>query len=82
MWRKVALVFALVALVIGGVVIYRMGLRNIVGLLLYDQRSEGELKVGDRAPDVVLTALDGKTRLNLESYIDGKPLVLIFGSYT
>ena len=82
MWRKVALVFALVALVIGGLVIHRMGLRNIVGLLLYDQRSEGELKVGDRAPDVVLTALDGKTRLNLENYIDGKPLVLIFGSYT
>ena len=35
------------------------GPRNLVGMLRYDQRQEGTLKVGDRAPDVGLLALDG-----------------------
>jgi hypothetical protein len=82
-WKKAALVLTLVALAAGGVLIYRMGgPRNIVNRLIYDQRVEGHLKVGDRAPDVALTALDGETRLSLKDYIDNKPLVLIFASYT
>jgi hypothetical protein len=82
-WKKVVLILALVALVIGGVLIHRMGgPGNIINRLRYDQRVEGDLQVGDRAPDVVLTALDGETRLSLQAYIDNKPLVLVFGSYT
>jgi hypothetical protein len=59
-----------------------MGPRNIIGMLRYDQRKEGPLKVGDAAPDVALVALDGATRVNLKDHLDGKPLIIIFGSYT
>jgi hypothetical protein len=82
-WKKVVLILVLVALMTGGVLIYRMGgPRNIINRLRYDQRVEGDLKVGDKAPDLVLTALDGETRLSLKAYFDNKPLVLIFASYT
>jgi peroxiredoxin len=51
-------------------------------MLRYDQRREGDLKVGDRAPDVALLALDGSTPVRLKDSIGEKPLVLIFGSFT
>ena len=38
--------------------------------------------VGDEAPDVELTSLDGKSTFSLREKIGQKPLVLIFGSYT
>lgn len=58
------------------------GPRSLVGMLKYDQREEGTLKVGDRAPDVTLVALDGTTPVKLSSELGGKPTVLIFGSFT
>lgn len=61
--------------------IYQMGPRNFFGMLRYDQREEGELAVGDPAPDVVLAALDGSD-VRLRDRFGGKPVVLIFGSYT
>jgi hypothetical protein len=42
----------------------------------------GTLKAGDTAPDVRLVALDGKTRFHLRERTSGRPLVLIFGSFT
>ncbi len=42
----------------------------------------GTLKAGDTAPDVRLVALDGKTRFHLHERTSGRPLVLIFGSFT
>jgi len=42
----------------------------------------GTLKAGDTAPDVRLVALDGKTHFHLHEHISGRPLVLIFGSFT
>jgi hypothetical protein len=42
----------------------------------------GTLKPGDVAPDVRLVALDGKTRFQLHERTSGRPLVLIFGSFT
>ncbi len=42
----------------------------------------GNLKVGVNAPDVELVALDGKTRFQLREHLTGKPLVLVFGSFT
>jgi hypothetical protein len=58
------------------------GPRNLIGMLRYDQRQEGTLKVGDRAPDVGLLALDGATLVRLADRLAGKPTVLIFGSFT
>lgn len=58
------------------------GLNNAWGILRYDQREEGHLKVGDRAPDVTLLALDGTSRVRLHERLGARPLVLVFGSYT
>lgn len=59
------------------------GPRNLVGFLRYGtQRTEGNLKVGDRAPEATLVALDGSTPVRLSERIGGRPLVLVFGSYT
>ena len=80
MWKKVLL--ALVALLVAGgaVLVAQIGPRNVVGMLRYDQRRDGELRVGDRAPAAMLVGLDGTTRLPLLS--GSKPTVLIFGSFT
>ena len=42
----------------------------------------GNLKVGDQAPDARLVALDGSTRFHIRERTSGKPLVLVFGSFT
>ena len=54
----------------------------LIGMLRYDEREEGTLKVGDPAPDVALTALDGITRQGIVADRGDKPLVLVFGSFT
>jgi hypothetical protein len=83
LWKKIAIGVAALALLALGAVTYMIGgPRNLIGMLRYDQRQEGTLKVGDRAPDVVLVALDGKTPVRLSERIGGKPAVLVFGSFT
>jgi hypothetical protein len=42
----------------------------------------GNLKVGDQAPDARLMALDGSTRFHIRERTAGRPLVLVFGSFT
>jgi hypothetical protein len=42
----------------------------------------GTLKVGDEAPDARLLALDGTTRFHIRERTAGRPLVLVFGSFT
>jgi len=83
MWKKALL--AVLVLLVGAAAyaVISFGPRNIIGMLRYDQRQEGSLKVGDRAPDVDLLALDGKTLVPLKDSIGGgKPVVLVFGSFT
>lgn len=62
--------------------VVQIGPRNVWGMLRYDHRREGDLVVGDLAPDVVLTALDGTTSVRLHERIGERPMVLVFGSYT
>jgi hypothetical protein len=80
--RIAGLVILLAVLTAGSFMVVRMGPRNAWGLLRYDQRQEGTLKVGDRAPDVALIALDGSSRVRLAERIGSRPLVLTFGSFT
>ena len=80
--RAFALVAGLVVIAAGAFVVARIGPRNVIGMLRYDQREDGDLRVGDRAPDVALLALDGTTRVHLRDRIGQKPLILLFGSYT
>ncbi|MHB8525093.1 MAG: hypothetical protein ACYDD2_02910 [Candidatus Acidiferrales bacterium] len=57
---------------------------DVYGFLRYalPQWREGNLHVGDRAPDIRAYTLDGKTAFYLHDRIGKRPLVLIFGSYT
>ena len=80
--RKVLLGFAILVFVLAGAAVWMIGPRNLIGMARYDQRREGNLKVGDAAPDVTLVALDGKTPVALRDHVGEKPLVLILGSYT
>jgi hypothetical protein len=42
----------------------------------------GNLKVGDAAPDARLAALNGSDHFHIRERVSGKPLVLVFGSFT
>jgi len=83
LWKKIAIgVGAVALLALGGFTYMVGGPRNLIGMIRYDQREEGRLKVGDKAPDVTLLALDGKTPVKLSERLRGKPTVLVFGSFT
>jgi hypothetical protein len=71
----------LVVVAIGGL-FWVIGPRNVIGMLRYDQRREGDLRVGVPAPDVSLVALDGRTPVRIANSIGKQPLVIVFGSYT
>ena len=81
MWKRVLLLLGLAVLGMAAFLVARIGPRNIIGLLRYDQRHEGRLRVGDPAPDVTVTALDGTSR-QLLAGSGGRPVVLVFSSYT
>lgn len=86
MLRKILLGVAALALLAAvgyvGFLFVVMGPHDAIGMLRYDQRHKGSLKVGDPAPDASLAALDGHSKVRLSERWGGKPLVLVFGSYT
>ena len=82
-WHKSVLALVLsVALGLGAASYLVGGPNNLIGMLRYDVRRDGDLAVGHKAPDVALVALDGTTPVRLSEHIGGKPAVLIFGSFT
>ena len=80
--RRTLLGLAIVVVFAAGGFVWMMGPRNVIGMLRYDQRREGDLQVGSRAPDVSLVALDGRTPVRIGDSIGAQPLVIVFGSYT
>lgn len=82
LWKKLLIGVGAAVLLVAGFFLFRIGPRNLLGMLRYDQREEGTLRVGDTAPDVGLVALDGTTPVRLRDHVGGKPLVLVFGSFT
>ena len=82
MLKKILIGVGAVVLAGAGWMVYSIGPRNIIGMLRYDQREEGALKVGHLAPDVELLALDGVTPVRLKDSVGGKPLVIVLGSFT
>ena len=42
----------------------------------------GNLKIGDTAPDAKLFALNGADTFHIRERTGGKPLVIVFGSFT
>jgi hypothetical protein len=80
---KIALLAVLaLGIAAAAIAVARMGPRNLIGMIRYDQRQKGALRVGDRAPDVELLALDGKTTTRLAQLWGGRPCILVFGSFT
>jgi hypothetical protein len=67
---------------LAAVAVVNIGPRNVIGMLRYDTRRDGKLKVGDRAPEVGLVALDGVSPVPLVGAGRSRPLVLVFGSFT
>jgi ferric-dicitrate binding protein FerR (iron transport regulator) len=82
LFKKILLIAVLVLAAVAGVIAWKIGPRNVIGMLRDDQRKEGNLKVGDRAPDVSLVSLDGRTPVRLSAHVGARPLILVFGSYT
>ena len=79
--KKVLLALTAIVVLAASAMVAKIGPRNVIGMIRYDQRRDGDLKVGDRAPDMQLVALDGKASQPL--FMDrAKPTVLIFGSFT
>ncbi|HEU5249082.1 MAG TPA: hypothetical protein VFW15_03780 [Thermoanaerobaculia bacterium] len=82
-WKKMLLILLGAIALLGLFVVWKIGPRNLYGLARYGtQRREGNLRVGDTAPDVRLVSLDGKSPVLLSERTGSKPLVLVFGSYT
>jgi len=83
MLRRVMITVGVLGMLALGALTYMVGgPRSLIGMLRYDQRQEGTLRVGDRAPDVGLISLDGTTPVRLAEHLGGKPTVLVFGSFT
>ena len=82
LWKKILIGVGLLVVAVVAYGVISFGPSNVIGMLRYDQREEGKLKVGDAAPDVTLVSLDGATPVRLKDSIGGKPLVMVFGSFT
>ena len=83
MVAKVLLIAAGLLLVVAGCIVFYMGPRNVIGILTYGQQArEGDLMVGDVAPEVMLVDLDGSSSRPLAGWVGDRPLVLVFGSFT
>jgi hypothetical protein len=76
----------LVVLLAGFLVLCKMAgsPRDAYGMVRYalPHMHRGNLKLGDDAPDARLVALDGSNHFHIRERTGGRPLVIIFGSYT
>jgi hypothetical protein len=82
MLKLVMIALAAIVILFAAFVVVSIGPRNVIGMIRYDRRQEGKLKVGDPAPNVALVALDGASGVPLLAKARTRPLVLVFGSFT
>ena len=82
-WSLVAIALLLVAIFVG-LSMMAGGPKDAFYMVRYalPHMHVGKLKVGDEAPDARLVALDGTTRFHIRERTNGRPLVLVFGSFT
>ena len=82
-WILIALAVLFVAIYVG-LSIMAGGPKDALYMVRYalPHMHRGNLKVGDQAPDARLVALDGSTRFHIRERTAGRPLVLVFGSFT
>lgn len=82
-WTLGILLFLLIA-AFAGLSFLAGSPRDAYGMVRYalPHMHRGTLKPGDDAPDARLVMLDGSSRFHLRERTSGRPLVLIFGSFT
>jgi len=80
--RRVLLLVAAAVVGLAVLVVAKIGPSNVIGMIRYDTRREGALRVGSPAPDVTLHAVDGPGTVRIAQRIGARPLVLVFGSFT
>ena len=75
---------ALIVLVFVGLSIMAGSPRDAIQMVRYalPYMHRGDLHLGDGVPDIQLVALDGQSRFPLREHMNGRPLVLVFGSFT
>jgi hypothetical protein len=84
-WKWGLLAFGVLLLAVFAGLSYMAGSpKDAYGMVRYalPHMRTGSLKVGDDAPDAVLINLDGESRFHIRERTAGKPLVLVFGSFT
>ena len=82
-FKRVLVVLGLGVLAFAGLAVWKIGPHDLIGMLRYDTRHESPLRVGDRAPDAILRLPDGTGTTRVSDHVGrGKPLVLVFGSFT
>ncbi len=82
-WSFVALAVLLVGAFIG-LSVMAGSPKDAYGMLRYalPHMHRGTLAVGNDAPDARLVALDGSSTFHIRERTSGRPLVLVFGSFT
>ena len=82
-WSLITVSILLIAVSVG-LSIMAGSPKDAIGMVRYalPHMHRGNLQVGSDAPDATLVALDGSTRFHLRERTSGKPLVLVFGSFT
>jgi hypothetical protein len=84
-WKWVAgSLGVLLVLAFGGLSYLAGSPKDAYGMLRYalPHMHRGTLKVGNDAPDARLVALDGISHFHIRERTGGRPLVLVFGSFT
>jgi len=82
-WSLITVSILLIAVSVG-LSIMAGSPKDAIGMVRYalPHMHRGVLRVGSDAPDATLVALDGSTRFHIRERTSGKPLVLVFGSFT
>jgi hypothetical protein len=82
-WTLISLAILVVGIYVG-LSIMAGGPKDALYMVRYalPHMHRGNLKVGDQAPDARLVALDGTSRFHIRERTAGRPLVLVFGSFT
>jgi hypothetical protein len=82
-WSLIAVAILLLAACVG-LSIMAGSPKDAIGMVRYalPHMHRGNLQVGSDAPDATLVSLDGSTRFHIRERSKGKPLVLVFGSFT
>jgi hypothetical protein len=82
-WSLIAVAILLLAVCVG-LSIMAGSPKDALGMVRYalPHMHRGNLHVGSDAPDATLVALDGATRFHIRERTKGRPLVLVFGSFT